>query len=285
MPDDEGAARRPGAGEGASQARAGRVPGSRADLRPDRLPRTWCYVPTVTDTTGFESNPPEMDAALTVLQAVADPIRWTVLSVLAAGPQCVCSLQGEVPIAGNLLSYHLKVLREAGLITSSRRGRWVDYALADDAQERMTCALPGAPAWCRHEHRRAGPRPNPGATLGRAGCGGGRLVRAVRPQRAVLDLAGRRRRRAGPDQPAGLGGAVLRRRLGEDRAAAGRDHLRRHRAALVHERGAHPGAAGRQARGRRQRDGRGPRAWSPRSAPARPCRRSSASSPPASRWA
>ena len=60
-----------------------------------------------------------MDAALAVLQAVADPIRWTVLSVLAAGPQCVCSLQGEVPIAGNLLSYHLKVLREAGLISSS----------------------------------------------------------------------------------------------------------------------------------------------------------------------
>ena len=86
-----------------------------------------------------------MDAALTVLQAVADPIRWTVLSVLAAGPRCVCSLQGEVPIAGNLLSYHLKVLREAGLITSSRRGRWVDYAVADDAQERMTSALPGAP--------------------------------------------------------------------------------------------------------------------------------------------
>ena len=72
-----------------------------------------------------------MDAALTVLQAVADPIRWTVLSVLAAGPRCVCSLQGDVPIAGNLLSYHLKVLREAGLITSSRRGRWVDYAVAD----------------------------------------------------------------------------------------------------------------------------------------------------------
>ena len=50
-----------------------------------------------------------------------------------------------MPIAGNLLSYHLKVLREAGLITASRRGRWVDYALAGDAQERMTCALPGAP--------------------------------------------------------------------------------------------------------------------------------------------
>jgi ArsR family transcriptional regulator len=81
--------------------------------------------------------------SLTVLQAVADPVRWTVLAVLAQGPRCVCSLQEQIPVAGNLLSYHLKVLREAGLITSSRRGRWVDYALADDAPGRMASALPG----------------------------------------------------------------------------------------------------------------------------------------------
>lgn len=88
-------------------------------------------------------------APLAVLQAVADPIRWTVLSTLADGPRCVCKLQEQVPVAGNLLSYHLKVLREAELITSSRRGRWIDYALAEDAQERMAAALPGAEAHAR----------------------------------------------------------------------------------------------------------------------------------------
>jgi len=81
---------------------------------------------------------------LTVLQAVADPIRWTVLATLAQAPRCVCKLQEQIPIAGNLLSYHLKVLREAGLVTTSRRGRWIDYALAHDAPERMREALPGA---------------------------------------------------------------------------------------------------------------------------------------------
>ena len=81
---------------------------------------------------------------LVVLQAVADPIRWTVLAALAQAPRCVCKLQEQVPIAGNLLSYHLKVLREAGLVTTSRRGRWVDYALAHDANERMSAALPGS---------------------------------------------------------------------------------------------------------------------------------------------
>ncbi len=81
---------------------------------------------------------------LAVLQAVADPVRWAVLATLADAPQCVCKLQEQIPIAGNLLSYHLKVLREAGLVTASRRGRWIDYALAHDAAERMRAALPGA---------------------------------------------------------------------------------------------------------------------------------------------
>jgi len=80
-----------------------------------------------------------------VLQAVADPVRWAVLAMLAEAPRCVCQLQEEIPVAGNLLSYHLKVLREAGLVTTSRRGRWIDYALAHDAPERMHAALPGAP--------------------------------------------------------------------------------------------------------------------------------------------
>ena len=79
-----------------------------------------------------------------VLQAVADPVRWTVLATLARSPRCVCQLQEQVPIAANLLSYHLKVLRDAGLVTTSRRGRWVDYALAEDAPERMRAALPAA---------------------------------------------------------------------------------------------------------------------------------------------
>ena len=82
--------------------------------------------------------------SVSLLQAMADPVRWTVLATLAEAPRCVCSLQEQVPIAGNLLSYHLKVLREAGLVTTTRRGRWIDYALADDAPARMRAALPGA---------------------------------------------------------------------------------------------------------------------------------------------
>ncbi|AEI13192.1 ArsR/SmtB family transcription factor [Cellulomonas gilvus] len=91
--------------------------------------------PTAVERTG-------LDDAVTLLQAVADPVRWTVLRRLAEGPACVCNLQEHVTVPGNLLSYHLRVLRENGLVTASRRGRFLDYALADDAHTRMAAALP-----------------------------------------------------------------------------------------------------------------------------------------------
>ena len=100
----------------------------------------------VTGTTTIEVTPArgsELTGA-ELLAVAADPIRWTLLTQLAAGGSCVCNLQSHVPIAANLLSYHLKVLREAGLVTASRRGRWIDYALAPDALDRLHAALPGA---------------------------------------------------------------------------------------------------------------------------------------------
>jgi len=77
----------------------------------------------------------------------ADPVRWRLLAALAAsGTRCVCDLQPIGGVAPNVLSYHLKVLREAGLVTSAKRGRWVDYTLAEDAHERIAAALPTAGA-------------------------------------------------------------------------------------------------------------------------------------------
>ena len=48
-------------------------------------------------------------------------------------------------MAANLLSYHLKVLRESDLVTARRRGRWVDYSLAEGAGDRLLDALPLTP--------------------------------------------------------------------------------------------------------------------------------------------
>lgn len=75
--------------------------------------------------------------------ALADPIRLRVLDVLGEGRRCVCEVQEALPgVASNLLSYHLRVLREAGLVEGTRRGRWVDYEIASG--ERVTAALPRA---------------------------------------------------------------------------------------------------------------------------------------------
>ncbi len=88
----------------------------------------------------------QVEESLTLLSAIADPVRWTVLHHLAMrGETCVCDLQERVPVAANLLSYHLKVLREAGLVTTARRGRWVDYSLAEGAAARLLGALPVSP--------------------------------------------------------------------------------------------------------------------------------------------
>jgi len=102
------------------------------------------YASNVVESSETDTTLPGADGEVALLIAVADPIRWAVLEALADAQRCVCDLQERVPVPGNLLSYHLKVLREAGLVTATRRGRWIDYALADDAQERMRRALPGA---------------------------------------------------------------------------------------------------------------------------------------------
>ncbi len=91
----------------------------------------------------IDRSPAQQADAVTLLAVVADPVRWRLLAELAgSGTRCVCDLQPVAGVAPNVLSYHLKMLREAGLVTSAKRGRWVDYTLAEDAQLRMAAALP-----------------------------------------------------------------------------------------------------------------------------------------------
>lgn len=64
------------------------------------------------------------------LAVLADPTRLAVLEVLLNGPCNVKQINEHVKIAQNLLSHHLRVLREASLVTSYREGKGVRYALA-----------------------------------------------------------------------------------------------------------------------------------------------------------
>ncbi len=79
-----------------------------------------------------------------VFRALGDPVRLRLLSLIGAregGEACVCDLTSAFDLSQPTISHHLKVLREAGLIDSDRRGTWVYYRLVPSALERMAGLL------------------------------------------------------------------------------------------------------------------------------------------------
>ncbi len=93
------------------------------------------------------SSPLEPETALTLaasFKALADPVRLRLLSLIAAaGGQevCVCELTPAFDLSQPTISHHLKVLREAGLLTSERRGTWVYYRVIPQALQRLSDVL------------------------------------------------------------------------------------------------------------------------------------------------
>lgn len=78
---------------------------------------------------------------MVVLSALADPARLRILAVLGDASHCVCDINEALALAPNLLSYHLRVLHDAGLVERARRGRWVDYRVSPAAAARIVDAL------------------------------------------------------------------------------------------------------------------------------------------------
>jgi ArsR family transcriptional regulator, arsenate/arsenite/antimonite-responsive transcriptional repressor len=72
----------------------------------------------------------DRDALVAVFRALGEPTRLEILRLIAAQPQpmCVCDVVARFPLQQPTISHHLKVLREAGLVTVSRRGVWAYYA-------------------------------------------------------------------------------------------------------------------------------------------------------------
>ena len=69
--------------------------------------------------------------------ALGDPARLAILERLGAGDRCLCEMQDDLGMAPNLLSYHMRVLREAGLVSGERRGRRVDYRIEPEGVARL----------------------------------------------------------------------------------------------------------------------------------------------------
>jgi ArsR family transcriptional regulator, arsenate/arsenite/antimonite-responsive transcriptional repressor len=91
----------------------------------------------------------EPSQARALLKAMADPLRLQVIDALGGGERCVCELTSELGLAQSKLSFHLKVMREAGLIEAREEGRWVYYSLRAEAIERLRVWLGTLSAQCR----------------------------------------------------------------------------------------------------------------------------------------
>jgi ArsR family transcriptional regulator len=95
-----------------------------------------------TDTTAWQPitrsalDAEQATAFASMFKALGDPVRLRLLSMIASaggGEVCVCDLTGSFALTGPTISHHLKVLREAGLVDSDRRGTWVYYRLVPAA--------------------------------------------------------------------------------------------------------------------------------------------------------
>jgi DNA-binding transcriptional ArsR family regulator len=72
------------------------------------------------------------EAAGELLKALSAPLRIRIVTELAGGPRCVHELVERLGAAQPLVSQHLRVLRGAGVVRGSRRGREIAYALIDE---------------------------------------------------------------------------------------------------------------------------------------------------------
>lgn len=107
-----------------------------------------CCSPMVREPLGEEA---AVDLAR-MFKALSDPVRLRLLSLIAShegGEACVCDLTGPFEVSQPTISHHLKVLRDAGLVDSERRGTWVYYSVRPTALAQLSALLqapPSAPA-------------------------------------------------------------------------------------------------------------------------------------------
>src|SRR5918911_2446834 len=67
-----------------------------------------------------------------LFHALSDETRLAILEMLRGGERCVCELQDELGAAQSRLSFHLRVLKDAGLVADRREGRWSYYRITPD---------------------------------------------------------------------------------------------------------------------------------------------------------
>ncbi|HET7563842.1 MAG TPA: metalloregulator ArsR/SmtB family transcription factor [Gemmatimonadaceae bacterium] len=75
----------------------------------------------------------DLTRAAQLFHALSDDTRLTILEMLRSGEHCVCELQDTLDAAQSRLSFHLRVLKDAGLVTDRRDGRWSYYSIVPES--------------------------------------------------------------------------------------------------------------------------------------------------------
>lgn len=75
----------------------------------------------------------DLSRAAELFHALSDEMRLAIIEMLRGGERCVCELQDELEAAQSRLSFHLRVLKDAGVVEDRREGRWAFYRIVPDA--------------------------------------------------------------------------------------------------------------------------------------------------------
>lgn len=79
----------------------------------------------------------DANRTVALFHALSDPTRLSILERLRFGERCVCDMTDALETGQSRLSFHLKVLKDAGLVTDRREGRWMYYMLNQEALAQM----------------------------------------------------------------------------------------------------------------------------------------------------
>lgn len=81
------------------------------------------------------------DKGISLFHALSDPTRLEIMERLKDGERCVCDLTDVMKTAQSRLSFHLKVLKDAGLIVDRPEGRWIYYSLNTETLEQLEAVV------------------------------------------------------------------------------------------------------------------------------------------------
>ncbi len=88
----------------------------------------------------------DLQALTRQFRALSDETRLRLIDLLRGGERCVCELMDSLGEGQSLLSFHLKTLKQAGLVTDRREGRWSYYALNHEAFGQLEEFVGGLPS-------------------------------------------------------------------------------------------------------------------------------------------